>query len=337
MKQEYMKYSEFYKSDILIRYFGKETSDAENKSVEDWCAESQKNRDYFLKIKKLWEDTGDQSLLNEKYQSKDAFEKLFLKTSKFSIIRRFPVKLIAAASIILFLGLGLSVYHIWGNREVKFSSEQQISSIKLKDNTIVWLNRNSTLTYTRNSRKERLVSLSGEAYFEVFPDAKRPFVILTSNSRITVIGTKFNVRAYPGNSETVVEVTSGVVNITGLTGSPAARKVLSLSADEKGIINDIDSIPVKETLNNLNYISWKTRDFVFNNTNISEIVDLANAVYNVKIEVQSANIENCNLTGSYSCQSIDEMLAMLEFVFDATVKRQGDTIYIESDSCWVNE
>jgi ferric-dicitrate binding protein FerR (iron transport regulator) len=272
-----MKYSVIFKTDILIRYLGKETSAAENKLVEDWCEESENNKDYFRKIKKLWDDTGDQSQLNEKYQSKVAFEKLFLKTGKFSMIRRFPVKLIAAASIILFLGLVLTAYQLWRNREIKFASEQQISSIKLKDNTIVWLNRNSTLTYTSNSQKERLVRLSGEAYFEVFPDAKRPFVILTSNSKITVVGTKFNVRA-SGNSETVVEVTSGVVNLTHLTRSYAGRKVLRLSAGEKGIINDIDSIPVKETMNNLNYISWKTRDFVFNNTNISEIVDLANAV-----------------------------------------------------------
>jgi ferric-dicitrate binding protein FerR (iron transport regulator) len=334
-----MNNSEFYKTDILLRYLGKETTAAENKAVEDWYGESSENMDYFIAIKGLWDDTVDHHALYEKYEGKKVFDQLFLKADTVTGIRIVPFKwLAAAASIILLLGLGLVGYNFWKSTEIQFKAEKQVSEITLKDSSHIWLNKNTTITYAKNNRKERLIMLSGEAYFDVSPDPERPFVILTSNSRITVLGTKFNVRSYPDDAETEVNVTSGNVKMHHISALPARMKDLTLSAGEKGIINNTDSIPVKETIHDLNYNSWKSREFVFHNTNLMEIVALANAVYGVQIDIQSDHIDQCNLTGQYSCKSIDEMLDMLKVVLDVTVEYKGDKKYtIKSTSCLVNE
>ncbi len=330
-----MKYSDFHKTDILIRYLGKETNEAENKLVEEWCEESQHNRDHLLKIKSLWDDSIDRSILDDKYQTRTAYENLFAKKFKAPVFR-LNYKIIAAATVALLFGVGLLAYFLWFNGELKVQTGNEVASITLKDNSKIWLNKNSNLTYRRYQGKDRLVKLSGEAYFEVAPDATRPFIIITGNSKITVVGTSFNVKAYPGKSETEVSVTSGVVMLNHLVALPAQNMEIKLSAGERGLISR-DSIPVKEPINDLNFNSWKTRDFVFDNTNIVEIIDLANSIYGTDIQIESNNVEKCNITGTFKCQSIDEMLDMLGVVLNVTIQHKGNHIYIRSDSCLVNE
>ena len=75
----------------------------------------------------------------------------------------------------------------------------QRAQITLQDGTQVWLNAQSTLTYPSHfSRKNREVKITGEAFFDVAKDRKKPFIVSTQNVHVKVLGTQFNVYSYPG-------------------------------------------------------------------------------------------------------------------------------------------
>ncbi len=124
-----------------------------------------------------------------------------------------------AASVVLLLAAGL----FWYRQPVTWTAPTgQTVAAHLPDGSTVHLNRGAALRYARAfGRQHRHVELEGEAFFDV-ARAETPFVIETFNASVTVLGTQFNVRAWPDESEarTVVAVVSGVVRVAAHTGQP---------------------------------------------------------------------------------------------------------------------
>ncbi len=328
-----MKPIKLNKTEILIRYLASESTTTENKMVEQWIEEKQENLDYFLKVKKLWDEPNKN--LDEKYHTEQVWKNLNLgmnKSKKSEKTRQLRINIAIAASLIFIIGLGFGFRYYSQNRVIEFSAFQNVRKITFPDQSKVWLNRNSKIIFAKNYKKNRELKLSGEAYFEVNPDSLHPFVIKTDDAIITVLGTKFNVKAYPGKSTEVV-VTSGKVQLTKLGTSSEEENTIILAKEEKGISEGENESPVKTVSDNPNYMSWKTRDFVFDNTNIRDIVILANSVYDVNIEVDTANSKNCNLTGKFSCQSVDDMLNMLKFVLNVDVEKKYNRIKLKTKGC----
>ncbi len=94
------------------------------------------------------------------------------------------------------------------------TARKEVRRVLLPDGSQVWLNTASSLRYAEDfGRKSRTVYLSGEAYFEVAQNRELPFVIHTGNVSTTVLGTTFNIRAYPGQEAVTVAVRSGKVKV----------------------------------------------------------------------------------------------------------------------------
>ncbi|MBK8878171.1 MAG: FecR domain-containing protein [Haliscomenobacter sp.] len=135
------------------------------------------------------------------------------------------------------------------------SGERQ--EVALPDGSTVWLNENTTLTYARNFLKRREVKLQGEAFFSVARLEKLPFTIFSKNLETTVLGTTFNVRAYPGEQQVEVSVNTGKVKVdlhtTRKTKSPVQQSVTidagrsAVFLEEKGRI-ELIPVPYRERL-----------------------------------------------------------------------------------------
>jgi transmembrane sensor len=90
----------------------------------------------------------------------------------------------------------------------------QVASLTLADGTRVWLNGGSKLSYPEAFRGDkREITLTGEAFLEVTHDAKKSFIVHTGNIRTQVLGTSFNVKAYPEDSFVKVDVVTGKVGV----------------------------------------------------------------------------------------------------------------------------
>lgn len=171
--------------------------------------------------------------------------------------------------------------------------------ITLSDGTKVWLNAASTLRYPpRFSGAERIVELTGEAYFSVANDKKRPFKVFSAGQEIHVLGTEFNVSAYsddPENKTTLVEGKVSLLLTTQLNGTALQNsKFIELVSGEQGIVKR-ESL-TKTHVDTEPYTAWKAGYFYFKKTPLEDILRQAARWYDVEV-VYEGGIPNETFSG----------------------------------------
>lgn len=158
--------------------------------------------------------------------------------------------------------------------------------ITLSDGTKVWLNAASTLRYpTKFSGTDRVVELDGEAYFSVVPNANRPtpFKVLSQGQEVEVLGTEFNVYAYPEEQTTKTTLLEGHVRVH-LRSSNASNSYDLIPGQQA--TNEHSHVRVSEVDVN-RYIAWKTGMFYFNQTPFEELMNQIERWYDVDVVYKS--------------------------------------------------
>src|SRR5690606_38319465 len=161
--------------------------------------------------------------------------------------------------------------------------------IRLPDGTEVWLNAASTLKYpSRFSKAERIVELTGEAYFSIAKDTKRPFKGVSAGQEIHVLGTEFNISAYPNDSQIKTTSVKGKVRLSliGELGETIRKtdNYLELFPGEQGIIEDENLI--KTRVDTALYTAWKAGYFYFKKTPLEDILKQAARWYDIEVVYQ---------------------------------------------------
>ncbi|WP_025146519.1 FecR family protein [Pedobacter jeongneungensis] len=176
----------------------------------------------------------------------------------------------------------------------------------LPDGTGVWLNSMSSLKYPiRFTGKNRVVELSGEAYFEVKHDRSHPFLVNTADQQIEVLGTHFNVNAYDDEPSVRTTLLNGSVRVKPKNGIlkllvPGQQSILSNGQIEI-IKADQDQV-----------MAWKNGDFVFTNSSLKEIMRQISRWYDVDIEFRD-DVGKIAFGGSISrSRGIKDILKTLE-------------------------
>lgn len=200
-----------------------------------------------------------------------------------------------------------------------FEAPYSVSSFTFADGSRVFLNKGSKLFYGDRFAENRNVKLEGEGFFEVMSDPSNPFKIQTSNAIITVPGTSFNVRESLTENSTEVLVESGLVNLKKDENSEG----LFLSQGQFGKSNNKRVISAVN--NDPNYLSWKTRDFIFNDQDLGSVLDILQKSYHIKIIMEGPGIKNLKLTSSYSQQSIDAILKTICTAFNLDCKKENNS------------
>lgn len=193
--------------------------------------------------------------------------------------------------------------------------------LQLADGTSVWLNSSSTLDYPDEfGDQERRVKLTGEAYFEVSKDKKRPFRIEVAGSIIEVLGTSFNVNAYSTQVNTTL--VEGKVKI--LKGNVER---LLLPGEEAQIHND--EIKIEQT-DVSKHIAWQRGEFYFDGNNLQEILSQIARWYDVEIMNGETLTLNSSYTGSLSRDSkLSEVLNLLAYATKKKFEIDGRKVYIK--------
>ena len=221
-------------------------------------------------------------------------------------------------------------------------------NITLPDGTNVWLNSESKLSYNKAmvNTDERLVTLSGEAFFDVKHDKEHPFIIKTEKISIKVLGTSFNVRAYENDERTETTLIKGSVELS--VNSRPNEKII-LKPSEKFILNEQKS-PDKEDpssikgakmiieyvapviVANKEYLtetSWKENYLVFQNESMEELAPKLERWYNVKVSIKDPKIKNYRYTGAFSKETVDQALLAMQLTkhFNFKIKNHDIEIY----------
>jgi transmembrane sensor len=191
--------------------------------------------------------------------------------------------------------------------------EQSPLPLVLADGTKVWLNAESSITFpTAFNGKERVVKLTGEAYFEVKHNDQQPFKVQTANQTIEDIGTSFNINAYMNEPASRTTLLEGAVRVNGLLLKPGQQ------SDGKRI----------ETVDTDEAVAWKNGNFQFDNADIKTVMRQLIRWYDVTIEYQG-NLANIHYTGTVPRRSnISAVLKMLKETGGTDYKIEGKTVTI---------
>lgn len=184
--------------------------------------------------------------------------------------------------------------------------------IKLPDGTEVWLNAASTLTYPRRfSGTDRSVTLVGEAYFSVAKDAGKPFVVHSRDQRIGVVGTAFNVSAYPNDAATTTTLINGSVNVRAvdppLHGEAAVHHLRpgQQSTLQQGTfhIREVDTDQ---------FTAWRDGRFDFDGKTLPEVMRELARWYGVKVAYDGVPPDLTFYGGAQRSDNLAMVLALLE-------------------------
>jgi transmembrane sensor len=249
----------------------------------------------------------------------------------------------AAAILLVALSAGVIYYYLYGTGTVEKKNEPQAavnpltrsdhSLVKLPDGSSVLLNSNSSLDYSNFTATTREVILSGEAYFDIARDKNHPFVIHTGKLQTTVLGTAFNIRAYPDENDVTVTVTKGKVEV-GME-----NKTLGIITPNQQIsFNKKHGSTVQQQVLADSILVWKQNDLVFDNTTFEEAAVIISNRFNVSVNFTNERLKNCRFTASFLNEdNIHQVLTVLCDVNNATYEMKNNLINIKGEGCNISK
>jgi transmembrane sensor len=339
---------------LLQKYRSGTASEAERKLVEQWYALLEEEPrpisepEWKALEHRLW------TTLQAK-----AFGKNYRKETQvipFWQSRLFKVSVAAAVALLFVVGYVMyrtginenlsgkgAVLSAGAGMKLYTNTSQKPLPLTLEDGSKVTLDPNSELEVPDHfSELERVVYLSGEAFFEVSENPDRPFLVNTGDITTKVLGTSFHVKARPENPTVEVAVKTGKVSVyerVGTNVSAPGRKgsgvVLTpnhqvvFSKNEKvfltGLTDNPTPLPSQEAL--------VESSFVFEDVPLRQVLDQLEKAYNIDIEIEKQNLGECPLTAQLSRKDLFAQLEIICAAIQGTYEIKGTTILINGKGC----
>ncbi|MGN8055729.1 FecR family protein [Pedobacter sp. 22163] len=194
--------------------------------------------------------------------------------------------------------------------------------VRLPDGTLVYLNAASSLTYTTSliENGKRVVTLSGEGYFEVAKDKQHPFIVKTNRQEVEVLGTHFNISSYADDEVEKTTLLEGSVKLSASGNAKVLRpgQQAKLSAGK---------IKISETDTDL-AVAWKNNEFVIESENIETIMKMISRWYNLEV-VYVGEKTTQRFSGKVSrFDKLSKVLEIVESTGEARFDLKGRTVYV---------
>jgi len=294
-------------------------------SMEIWETAEEPAVDFEIDIDKAWSnmDTtiGQNRHLEEANQTLEVV----------SYIR--PLLRVAAAAILLLMAA------VWYRdyQSVSASLEEAIvltqpaekTIVELPDGSKVWLNEESQLKYIKKF-EDRVVHLVGEAFFEVAKKDGASFEIYAGNSKTTVLGTEFNLRAYPEEEFVEISVEEGKVLFEA---EKHRENKAILTQHENAVYTKASEEVDKLTDNQPNAAAWKKRELDFGNAKMGPAITALERYFNIEIEVENESILNCSWVDTMSKvpnPDLDTIFQQIDYATNYSFKHKGGNKYLLS-------
>lgn len=210
----------------------------------------------------------------------------------------------------------------------KFTAFGERSKIVLPDSSIVWLNGGSSLIYpSKFLSAERNVCLTGEAFFDVKKDAKRPFTVDINKMKLKVLGTTFNVFSYPNNPQITATLETGKLQISVAD----EKKPYVLTPNEQLVLDAKTGAVEVRSVKATDYSVWRVPALYFEEAKLIYALQQIERAYNVKIHVQNSKYNNQTIRAHFNS---DETIEGIMHVFKMLIPSMnyeidGDNIYIK--------
>lgn len=329
-------------SDKLDRYFKGKYSAEDEKYVLELFADENRSQVLKSNLSAQWKDFQRESDIPEKdlehvlhkiHYSINLDKDLRERNPVFRL-KRWYYRIAAILLLPLLAAGGVAVFQLFSSNNSNVqkgwaaihSTMGSRVSFNLPDGSKGWLNSGSTLKYALNFTENRMVELEGEAYFDVVPARTHPFYVRTSDIRIKVLGTKFNVKSYPDDKTIETTLLSGIVEIETLSPEAGGGRKLILKPNQKAtfrknirqhlVIHDdlpksknpkgIKEIGIFEDIDTTPITSWKDSRLIFINEPFETLLVKLERWYDVKITLRDSALMKLSYTGKFENETVEQ-------------------------------
>ncbi|WP_154402467.1 FecR family protein [Mucilaginibacter endophyticus] len=201
--------------------------------------------------------------------------------------------------------------------------------ISLPDGTRIWLSPGSKISYPDKFRaKERLVKLEGEAFFDVVHDEDHPFVIQSGQLKTVVLGTSFNVKAYPDEIISEVTVISGKVAVQEHDLPKSKQAIMVLN--QQAVYNKNNRSLIKQDYPNASkFLSQRTGLFSYDGSSLQNVTDDLSLQYGIRVNL-APGIAQSGFYGHINTnEPVDKTLNKLCAVMDLRWSKLDNGYYLQ--------
>lgn len=181
------------------------------------------------------------------------------------------------------------------------------AEFSLPDGTIGWLNSNSSIRYEGNFQADRQITLKGEAYFDVYRDPKRPFIVKTNEVNVRVLGTSFSIASYDNESNVEVVLEHGKLEFS----DKDKTKTFIMKPNDLLLYDKTRKDFSTEEVQPQKYLSWKDGKLVFRNDPLDVIARRLERWYNIDVEINGSITADMRLRATFIDEDLEEVLGLL--------------------------
>ncbi|UCH10111.1 MAG: FecR domain-containing protein [Fidelibacterota bacterium] len=327
---------------FIASYISGECTEEERKVVEAWLQSNPENQEYFDKLTRVWSPKKQPTVWDK--------DQLWLRIRDAAGLQQVPIPvksripfspyvrrsriLLAAAGVLLAVSVSYFAYMTISGNPAQRPSDIKLTvkngtqeKLTLSDGTVVTLDAGSAFTYPAEfTGRTREVILHGEGYFEIAPEASKPFIVRVDEAMIQVLGTKFAVRSWWLDRSVQVAVVEGRVQLSTKRAGPQGAVVITggqvAAVLEGGKVQSPQSVDIDP------YLGWLNHDIGFTDTSLEEILFHLERWYDVEFVLENSALARERLTVHTRKKSIDAILDMIAILTDLNYRRSGKTIYL---------
>ncbi|MBI1268661.1 MAG: DUF4974 domain-containing protein [Cryomorphaceae bacterium] len=309
--------------DLLAKYLAGECTDAERDQVQLWLAESDENQTSFNDFKAVWdlaERPANQSIDIEKAWG--TVDSRLRTGSTISIWTKIS-KIAAIALLVLGVGAALR-YFLKSDADILTYQGATDKNVVLTDGSKVGLQDHAHLTFAEMGDSLRIVTLSGEAFFEVTPNKVKPFVVHAPLVDVRVLGTKFNVKSEEDGVTVYLEEGSVLLN--------SSKMSMTIEPGQTARCDVQGNITLMEKAGD-NAAYWHTHVLKYRSIPLSQVVEELNVIYDQRIIISDEATANCLFSSTFNDESIDLIVEVIAATFNLTVTKQDDKTILHGTGC----
>ena len=310
-------------SHISRKISGEDTAE-DAKRVDEWIADKSENKQTYNILNEIW---NFRFLSSKKYNSLFKSVKRRIAVHENSPKQPFYTTTLfkAAAIILLILFSNIMVYLIQENtKPEQLTTWHEIvvprgnrMKVILPDSSIVWLNNETKFKYTSDFASNRVVELSGEAYFNVSHDSKHPFVVKIGDQQIKVLGTRFSVNAYPEDNLIETSLISGSVEFE-TNAAINGKSSFILEPGNSLFYNKQNNAVTQQKIQSSYYEYWENGMYAFKDESLESLSVKIKRIFNVEIVFEDDFLKSKTYTGTININ--DNIFIFMEAIRRTSVQ-----------------
>lgn len=313
---------------LIVSFLSEELTSEEKKTLLKWANQSAENKNYFVRYRDAWL-ASSQLASSGKSNTERALENI---NRRLGVYSNAPAKTISpfmryfkvAALWIMLFSLGIMASRLIFNTSGNTGLVSDISVMAplgskaitfLPDGSKVWLNAGSKIVYSiGGNKKEREVILTGEAFFDVAKDPKKPFIVEAEGLFVKVHGTEFNVKAYPEERTVEATLVEGSISVTSkdnpsdsITLKPNEQVLFFKASDDRR-----ENLVVSRGINPERFTLWINDRLQITGETLGSLAVMLERKYDVKIHFEVPALKDLRFTGYIENETIEQVLEMIK-------------------------